>query len=73
MSFGPLVFLTRQHILGGVCDEELWKYRGESLSLLFEFGASLRMASSLPLGSFIVRRYEVEEDGDSLQFWSIWQ
>ena len=38
----PLVFLTRQHILGGVCDEELWKY-------------------------------EVEEDDDSLQFWSIWQ
>ena len=31
------------------------------------------MASSLPLSSFIVRRNEVEEDGGSLQFWSIWQ
>ena len=31
------------------------------------------MASSLSLSSFIVRRYEVEEDGGSLQLWSIWQ
>ena len=46
---------------------------GASLSLLFEFGASLRMASSLSLSSFILRRYEVEEDDGSLQFWSIWQ
>ena len=28
------------------------------------------MASSPPLSSFIVRRYEVEEDGGSLQFWT---
>ena len=46
---------------------------GASLSLLIEFVVSLRMASSLSLSSFIVRRYEVEEDGDSLQFWSFWQ
>ena len=63
----------RQHIFGGVCDEELWKYRGASLSLFFEFRASLRMASSLSLSFFIVRTYEVEEDGGSQQFWSIWQ
>ena len=41
--------------------KEFWKYKKASLSLpLFEFGASLRMASSLSLSSFIVRRYEVE-------------
>ena len=28
---------------------------------------------SLSLSSFIVRRYQVEEDGGSLQIWSIWQ
>ena len=40
----------------------------------FGFGASsLRMASSVPFCILIVRRYEVEEDGGSLQFWSIWQ
>ena len=31
------------------------------------------MASSLSLSSFIVRLCEVEEDGGSPQFWSIWQ
>ena len=29
LSFEPLVFLTTQHILDGVCDDELWKYEVE--------------------------------------------
>ena len=54
LSSEPLLFLTRQRIFGGVCAEEFWKYTRASLSL-FEFGVSLRMASSLSLSSFIVR------------------